>query len=781
MMLRRRLTYPAAAIGFALSLALTGLGFWAGNDIVSIMSNQLILQMTEAVHRDVDVMMKASDMTLSRAVNDIARHDIPLGDPVALSRELYGSLGDDPYVDWLFCGNEAGGAIDAGRLADGTRVMSMTDGFRAGVMREYLASADGQIANLRKSGAEFDTRRKPWYTRAKDTHQRYWTEPYLGSAEPILGMSLSTPVFDKDGAFAGVCGIDLILTQLSNVMQSLRLGDNGRAFIIDATGQLIASSGGVAPVAIGGDGKELRLRASEAGDPVVRETARHLSRHPEIVELLSTTGLQVFSFNGPARGGVYAAVDRFEAPGGIACTIVSALPASDFLGPVRYAAYFSIAIGTCIVAVFLVLGVWAVERALRPMVALTEAAQAIAKGEWRDVPEARRNDEIGVLAEAFSLMTARLKNTLDGLRRSEESYRTIFENALEGIARTSLDGKILTANPALARIFGYASPEEMIADKQTQFYVRQRERDAVMSALSNKGAVVGYEAEFYRKDGQLIWVSFSSRMVRDASGKQVFVESFITDITERKRAEGALQQARADFAHAARLSVLGELATSIAHEVSQPLAAMRTNGETGLRWLDRSEPNVAKARELIQRVLDDAGRASDIIARMRAMAAGRAPQQTAMALDDVIEESMVFLRHELQSKDVSVSLDLAPALPQVTGDRTQLQQVVVNLAINAAQAMAQSGTARRSIFIRTMLSDSETVCCVIEDSGPGIDPAHLPRLFDSFFTTKDTGMGMGLPISRTIIEAHDGHIRADNKSALGGARFSFALPANGAS
>src|SRR5260370_38686632 len=131
MMLRRRLTYPAAAIGFALSLALTGLGFWAGYDIVSIMSNQLILQMTEAVHRDVDVMMKASDMTLSRAVNDIARHDIPLADPVALSRELYGSLGDDPYVDWLFCGNDADGAIDGGRLAERRGARSDEDRFRS--------------------------------------------------------------------------------------------------------------------------------------------------------------------------------------------------------------------------------------------------------------------------------------------------------------------------------------------------------------------------------------------------------------------------------------------------------------------------------------------------------------------------------------------------------------------------------------------------------------------------------------------------------------------------
>jgi signal transduction histidine kinase len=141
---------------------------------------------------------------------------------------------------------------------------------------------------------------------------------------------------------------------------------------------------------------------------------------------------------------------------------------------------------------------------------------------------------------------------------------------------------------------------------------------------------------------------------------------------------------------------------------------------------------------------------------------------------------MTFLRLELQSKRISVSLDVEPALPQVLGDRTQLQQVVVNLAMNAVQAIAQSGATHRSISVRTMRSAPEMLCCSIEDSGPGIDPTNLPRLFDSFFTTKDTGMGMGLAICRSIIEAHDGTIRADNDSALGGARFSFTLPANGA-
>ena len=160
-MLRRRLTFPAAGIALVLSFVLTGLGIWAGTVIVSIMSNQLIEQMTEAVRREVDDMVTFGDRMSTQMVNDLARHDIPLSDPVALRRELYGLVSDEPDVRWLACGNEAGGMTDAGRLADGTLVFLMTDDFRAGVYREYEASPDGRIGHLRKSGVYFDTREKP--------------------------------------------------------------------------------------------------------------------------------------------------------------------------------------------------------------------------------------------------------------------------------------------------------------------------------------------------------------------------------------------------------------------------------------------------------------------------------------------------------------------------------------------------------------------------------------------------------------------------------------------
>jgi C4-dicarboxylate-specific signal transduction histidine kinase len=206
------------------------------------------------------------------------------------------------------------------------------------------------------------------------------------------------------------------------------------------------------------------------------------------------------------------------------------------------------------------------------------------------------------------------------------------------------------------------------------------------------------------------------------------------------------------------------------------LGAIRINCETSLRWLDRPQPNVAKARELVELTLSDARRAADIVARIRTMATGRLPQRVRLSLNDVIEESIVFVTDQLQSNGIIVSLDLAQSLPELIGDRTQLQQVIVNLALNAVQAMSQSASARRSLLVRTKLTDADIVLCTVEDSGPGIDVLHLSRLFESFFTTKDAGMGMGLSVSRSIVEAHGGQLRADNDSSLGGARFSIQLP-----
>jgi C4-dicarboxylate-specific signal transduction histidine kinase len=285
------------------------------------------------------------------------------------------------------------------------------------------------------------------------------------------------------------------------------------------------------------------------------------------------------------------------------------------------------------------------------------------------------------------------------------------------------------------------------------------------------------ETKLVTLDGRVIDVLFTAARPGPSSDLRMTLIGII-ETTELVQAREMLQRVQADFAHAARVSMLGELTASIAHEVNQPLAAIATNGEAGLRWLDRPEPDVAEVRALTKRIVADAQRAADVLSRIRAMATRKTPEHAPLSIDEVIREALLFLRHEVQSHALAVTHHPVLGVPKVLADRTLLQQVIVNLAINAMQAMAHAASAERRISIRTTVLDSATLRCSVEDSGPGIKPEHLGHLFDSFFTTKDAGggMGLGLAISRSIIEAHGGRISADNGSVHGGARFSFMLP-----
>ena len=253
-----------------------------------------------------------------------------------------------------------------------------------------------------------------------------------------------------------------------------------------------------------------------------------------------------------------------------------------------------------------------------------------------------------------------------------------------------------------------------------------------------------------------------------------------------RESDGRRRDLELELARASRLAMLGELAATIAHEINDPLSAIAMNGETGLRWLDRPEPNMAKLHELLHRIINDARRASDSIERVRTMASAQTRPQTALALDELIEESIALLGDEFKFRHVAVSLDLASGLPHVTGDRIQLKQVVVNLALNAAQAMAQADAASRTLLIQTSQSEDGAIRCTFDDSGPGIAPEDLTHLFEGHPSIRDPGRGhgmagpaLGLRISRSIIEAHGGSMRADGRSTLGGARFSFELPVGG--
>jgi C4-dicarboxylate-specific signal transduction histidine kinase len=247
------------------------------------------------------------------------------------------------------------------------------------------------------------------------------------------------------------------------------------------------------------------------------------------------------------------------------------------------------------------------------------------------------------------------------------------------------------------------------------------------------------------------------------------------DITERKRGEEALRNAQADLTRVARLTTMGELAASIAHEINQPLGAMVVNGNACLSWLAKDQPKLDEARRAAERIVRDGHRAGDIVRSVRALAGKSAPAMTQLDINAAIYEVLVLLHSEFLAHDVALETELSDGLAPVMGDRVQLQQVVLNLIMNGIEAMSTVTQVPRILGVRSQLDGLDHVLVAVEDSGPGFAPEAADRLFEAFFTTKPSGMGMGLSVCHSIINAHGGRLWASPGSPRG-AVFKFTVP-----
>jgi C4-dicarboxylate-specific signal transduction histidine kinase len=245
-------------------------------------------------------------------------------------------------------------------------------------------------------------------------------------------------------------------------------------------------------------------------------------------------------------------------------------------------------------------------------------------------------------------------------------------------------------------------------------------------------------------------------------------------------AEVVAHEAKEQLAHIARVTALGELTASIAHEVNQPIAATVINGNASLRWLATEPPNLEEARDAIQRIVADANRAADVIARVRGLAKRTPPEKAPLNINEVILAVISLTAKEIESSHVSLDIQLSDDLPLIFGDRVQLQQVILNLILNAVEAMSGTYAGSRELFLSTTREEPAGVLVAVHDSGRGLDPTKIDHLFEAFYTTKREGMGMGLAISRSIVEAHGGRIWAGPNTPRGAA-FRFTVPAAQAS
>lgn len=335
--------------------------------------------------------------------------------------------------------------------------------------------------------------------------------------------------------------------------------------------------------------------------------------------------------------------------------------------------------------------------------------------------------------------------------------------------------RILDVNDKAAALFGL-DRAGIAGTSVAPFWPPSSEAAFMGSVAASFAGDATYEVEtvLLRADGTPIDVLFASAFPADADAAHHVTVGFV-DISERVAKERALAKVQADLAHAARVSTLGELTASIAHEVNQPLAAVAANGNAALRWLNRPEPDLAEARAAIDRIIEEATRASEIIARTRALAVKGETARELLCPNLMVDDAVAMVRRQLDAQGVELKLDLAADLPPILADRIQLQQVAINLMINAAQAMAGQPAGTRRVRVASR-EEGGMVVFEVTDTGPGFPGCDATKLFGAFYTTKDTGMGMGLSVARTIVEAHGGTIDAAC-AECGGARFHFAIPA----
>jgi PAS domain S-box-containing protein len=336
------------------------------------------------------------------------------------------------------------------------------------------------------------------------------------------------------------------------------------------------------------------------------------------------------------------------------------------------------------------------------------------------------------------------------IRWSDEAYR-IFDY-------------YRTIEPSIALVLERTHPEDRAS--------LQRLLERVRSDRQNWS----FEHRLLMPDGSVKHVHVMAHATSDTPDRLEYVGALM-DVTAAKRAQEELHQAQAELAHVTRVTTLGELTASIAHEVNQPLAAVVTNGEACLRWLSNQPPNIEEARGAVARIIRDGNRASEVIRRLRALTKKTDPQKTPLDINDVVHDVVALVQREVLSHRVRLRFDLDADLPPVFGDRVQLQQVIINLMMNGIEAMAGVTERPRELLIRSRRHEDGHVLVAVQDSGIGIDSEHLDRLFTAFFTTKTDGMGMGLSICRSIVEAHGGEMWVSPNDGPG-AIFHFTVQAH---
>jgi PAS domain S-box-containing protein len=376
----------------------------------------------------------------------------------------------------------------------------------------------------------------------------------------------------------------------------------------------------------------------------------------------------------------------------------------------------------------------------------------------------------------------------ESLKQSESRMAFAAASTNTGLWQYDVSSRQLWATEHCRRMFGLDA-RAPLTPKAFLGAVHPDDRPAVMAAMRAEGpageTVRRSEFRVVGPFGQLRWYLATTSTESNEAGEPIRVSGIFGDITSRKKTEleteqleDALRATQKELARVGRQTTIGAMAASIAHEINQPLSALVTNGGIGLRLLAKTDLDVDELREVLERIIEDGHRAGHIISSVRAMFENDRQERCLVPVSDLVREVLALVRGELENQRISLRVELDQQLPHVLADRIQLQQVFLNLIMNAVEAMSSVQNSERCLLVKSELDGTREMQILVEDTGPGIDPKHMDRIFDAFFTTKSHGMGLGLSICQSIIESHDGRLWASARQP-NGSIFHVQLPSGG--
>ena len=418
---------------------------------------------------------------------------------------------------------------------------------------------------------------------------------------------------------------------------------------------------------------------------------------------------------------------------------------------------------------------WYVTRTVTgPLSILAARAEDMGRGDFQHEVYLRGNNELAVLGNAFNYAAQQLQKLYEDLRRSEQELRGVVNTVPAHVWSALPDGTVDFVNERLFEFVGLSSDDILVWNWESVLHPDDRAKfDTDWRAAVKVGQSIEREVRMRRADGQHRWFFVRNVPLRDEAGNVTKWYGSGIEIEDLKRAEQEREQLRADLAHMNRISTLGELTASLSHELKQPITAATIDANTCIRWLQRARPELDEAIEAAMRIVKDGIRATEIIDRLRSLYKKSPPRRELVNTNEIAGEMLMLLRGEASRYSIVTRTELASDVPKIIADRVQLQQVFMNLMLNAIEAMRDTGG---ELTVKTELDQGDQLLISISDTGVGLPAEKADEIFNAFFTTKPQGSGMGLAISRSIIQSHGGRLWANPNNGRG-ATFQFTLPA----